>query len=179
VAENENDPERALVAARRALDALDGRGSPWMPTQAHARIGELCLHLERGEEARRHILMAMRLQEQLLGPWSDTMGVRWALVLVHLRLSAFDEAEHWLEQTALNQADDPFGMLMYGHGVRAEILLARGRTEEGLRTWRRAAEPGPGPDGPLLPADPSGVEAWNLEAHAVAVIAHAHTAVST
>ncbi|GGN78174.1 hypothetical protein GCM10011579_061140 [Streptomyces albiflavescens] len=173
VAENENDPERALGAARRSLAALDGRGSPWMLAQAHARIGELCLQLERGEEARRHILVAQRLQEQLLGPWSDTMGVRWALVLVHLRLGALDEAEHWLEQTALNQADDPFGMLMYGHGVRAEILLARGRTEEGLRTWRRAAEPGPGPEGPLFQADPSGVEAWNLEAHAVAVIAHA------
>ncbi|MFF4353321.1 ATP-binding protein [Streptomyces sp. NPDC001530] len=173
VAENENDLERALAAARRSLAALEGRGSPWMLTQAHARIGELCLQLEQGEEARRHILAALRLQEQLLGPWSDPMGVRWALVLVHLRLGAVDEAEHWLEQTALNQADDPFGMLMFGHGVRAEILLARGRAEEGLRTWRQAAEPGPGPEGPLFQSDPSGVEAWNLEAHAVAVIAHA------
>lgn len=173
VAENENDLERALLAAQRSLAALDGRGSLWTLTQAHGRIGELCLQLERAEEARRHILVALRLQEQLLGPSSDTMGVRWALVLVHLQLGALDEAEHWLEQTALNQADDPFGMLMYGHGVRAEILLARGRTEEGLRTWRRAAEPGPGPEGPLFQADPSGVEAWNLEAHAVAVIAHA------
>ncbi|WP_406355294.1 ATP-binding protein [Streptomyces sp. NBC_00658] len=179
LAENENDPPQALAAARRMLAELDGRGGPWTLTQAHARISELCLQLERGEEALSHIQAALRLQEQLLGPSVDALGVRWAMVLAHLLLGAFDEAEHWLEQTALNQAEDPFGMLMFGYGVRAEILLARGRTEEGLRLWRRAADPGHSPEGPLFEKDPSGVagvddvEAWNLEARAVAVIAHA------
>jgi hypothetical protein len=57
--------------------------------------------------------------------------------------------------------------------VRAEILLARGETEAGLRLWRRAADPSPVAERPFFHAEPAGLEAWTLESQGVAVIAHA------
>jgi hypothetical protein len=109
-----------------------------------------------------------------LGAWSDLVGTQWWMVLANLQTGAIDEAEHWLEQTAPHQADEPVGALTYGLGVRAEILLARGEVEAGLRLWRRAVDLLTNAKGPIfgIEADPGG-EPWTLEARAVAVVAHA------
>jgi hypothetical protein len=55
------------------------------------------------------------------------------MVLANLQLGAVDEAEQWLEQTAPGRGDEAVGVFTYGLGVRAEILLARGEVEAGLR----------------------------------------------
>ena len=82
-------------------------------------------------------------------------------MLANLQVGDVDEAEHWLEQTAPPQADEPVGTLTYGLGVRAEILLARGEVEAGLRLWRRAVDLLVNAEGPIfgLEEDPS-QETW-------------------
>ena len=171
--ENVGDLDSALKAARRSLGAFEQRKLPYLQAGTHARISELCLQVERGEEARRHLLAALPVMERL-GNWSALVGIRWWLVLASLQVGDVDEAEHWLEQTAPPQTDEPIGTLTYGLGVRAEILLARGEVEAGLRLWRRAVDLLVHAEGPIfgVDTDPS-EDQWTLEAEAVTVVAHA------
>jgi predicted ATPase/DNA-binding SARP family transcriptional activator len=171
--ENEGDLESALKAARRTLEAFEQREIPYLHVVAHARIAELCLQVERGEEARGHLLAVMPVLERL-GNWSDLAGIRWWMVLACLQVGDVDEAEHWLEQIAPPRADEPVGILTYGMGIRAEILLARGEVEAGLRLWRRAVDLLANAEGPIfgMQMDPD-QEPWTLEAKAVTVVAHA------
>jgi predicted ATPase/DNA-binding SARP family transcriptional activator len=171
--ENEGDLESALKAARRTLEAFEQRKLPYLQAVAHARISELCLQVERGEEARRHLLAVLPVLERL-GTWPDLVGIWWWLVLASLQVGDVDEAEHWLEQTAPARADEPVGTLTYGLGVRAEILLARGEVDAGLRLWRRGIDLLVNAEGPIfgVDVDPS-QEQWTLEAKAVTVVAHA------
>jgi tetratricopeptide (TPR) repeat protein len=171
--ENEGDLERALKAARRTLEGFEQQKLPYPQAVAHARISELCLQAERGEEARRHLLAAMPVLERV-GNWSDLVGIRWWMVLASLQVGDVDEAEHWLDQTAPPPVDEPVGTITYGLGIRAEILLARGEVEAGLRLWRRAVDLLANTQGPIFGVfeDPS-QEQWVLEAEAVTVVAHA------
>ena len=109
-----------------------------------------------------------------LGLWADLIGLRSWMVLASLQVGDVDEAEHWLEQTAPRQVDEPVGSLTYRLGVRAEILLARGEVEAGLRLWRRAVDLLANAEEPIfgLEAEPSH-DQWMLEAKAVSVVAHA------
>jgi predicted ATPase/DNA-binding SARP family transcriptional activator len=171
--ENEGDLDGALKCARRTLDAFESREAPYLAAAAHGRIAELCLQVERGDEARRHLLVMLPVLERLEA-WSDVTGIRWWMVLANLQLGDVDEAEHWLEQTAPPRADEPVGTLSYGLGAYAEILLARGEVEAGLRTWRRAVELLANAEGPIFGLDmDSLLESWTLEAKTVAVVAHA------
>ena len=165
--ENLDDPDRALSAAKRMADAFDDRETPWMRAVAHARAGELCLQLERGEEARQELTAALSVLDEL-GTWSGAARVRGALVLANLQVGDTDEAEHWLEQ-AMRGGEEATGTSMVEFAARAEILLARGEVEAGLRRWRQTAEQ-------LRNTDRSeelGAEAWNREIQAMTVIAHA------
>jgi predicted ATPase len=171
--ENEGDLDSALKAARRTLEGFEQRRLPYLEAVAHARISELCLQVERGEEARRHLLATLPVLERV-GNSSDLVGLRWWMTLASLQVGDVDEAEHWLEQTASPQVDEPVGSRTYGLGVRAEILLARGEVEAGLRLWRRAVDLLVNAKGPIfgMELDPS-QEQWPLEAKAVTVVAHA------
>jgi predicted ATPase/DNA-binding SARP family transcriptional activator len=171
--ENEGDVESALKAAGRALEAFENRKIPYLQAAAHSRISELCLQIERGDEARRHLMAVLPVLERL-GARSDVVGAQWWMVLANLQLGAVDEAEQWLERTAPSRADEPVGTLTYGLGVQAEILLARGEVEAGLRLWRRAVDLLTNAEGPIFGIEmDSGQEPWTLEARAVAVVAHA------
>jgi predicted ATPase len=171
--ENEGDLDGALKAARRTLEAFEQRKLPYLQAVAHARISELCLQAERGDEVRRHLLAVLPVLERL-GTWQDLVGIRWWMVLGSLQVGDVDEAEHWLEQTSPPRADEPVGTLAYGLGIRAEIMLARGEVEAGLRLWRRAVDLLANAEGPIFgfEADPS-QDQWTLEVKAVTVVAHA------
>src|SRR4030095_10119258 len=62
--ENESDLDGALKAARRTLEAFETRETPYLQAAPHARISELCLQVERGEEARRHLLLVLPVLEK-------------------------------------------------------------------------------------------------------------------
>jgi len=173
--ETEGDLDGALKAARRMLEPFEDQEpqTPWMRALAHSRISELCMQVDQGDEAQRHLKASLGIQEEF-GERSDTLGTRWGLVLTSLQLGAIDEAEHWLEQAVLNELDDAGGTFAYELSVRAEILLARGEVDAGLRLWRRLVDQLNSPESPTYHLEPAGLDPWSLEVQAVTVVAHAH-----
>jgi predicted ATPase/DNA-binding SARP family transcriptional activator/tetratricopeptide (TPR) repeat protein len=173
--ESEGDLDGALKAARRMLEPFENQQppTPWMQSLAHSRISELCMQVDQGDEAQRHLKAALAVQEEF-GERYDALGTRWGLVLSNLQLGAIDEAEHWLELAVLNQVDDAGGTFAYELSVRAEILLARDEVDAGLRLWRRVVDRLDSPEGATYHIQPPGLDPWTLEVQAVTVVAHAH-----
>jgi hypothetical protein len=171
VLDQDGDPDGALKTARRMLEAFEGTEIHWMRLLAHSRIGELCLRAEQGDEARQHLGAALRAMDDLI--WTDVVGYRLGMVQANLQVGDVDEAERWLESAARDWTGEGVGIHTYDLGMRAEIRLARGAVETGLHLWRRAADLRENADDPLFRSDPPGLEPWNLEAQAAAVIAHA------
>jgi predicted ATPase/DNA-binding SARP family transcriptional activator len=174
--EEAGDLDGALAAARRSLAAFERRGSAWLRTAAHARIGELCLQVDEagsGDEALRHLSAALSVAEAF-GAWSTANRLREAIVGANLRRGAYDEAERELKLTTPHGADELWDMSMFDTTMHAEIALGRGDIDTGLRLWRTVAATlrdtqRPGPGGGLSRPDP-----WALQVQAVAVVAHAH-----
>ncbi|MFJ8209033.1 ATP-binding protein [Streptomyces sp. NPDC096033] len=169
--ESEHEPGRAMAAARRTLAATEDHPVPWLRVTALCRLGELCLHAERGEEARRHLHEAMAVLDRL-GHWPDVMGLRWGMVLANLQTGDVDEAERWLERAVRGRPEGTAAALTPEPGARAEIALVRGDTESGLALWRRAAAR-PEPSGAPVFGIEADLEPWVLEVRAAAVAAHA------
>ncbi|WP_203900690.1 ATP-binding protein [Virgisporangium aliadipatigenens] len=151
----------ALAAARRMLAAFADGPGPWVRILAHSRMAELSMQLDRGAEAKEHLLAALRA----MGEGPDANQLRWNLVLACIHLGQGDEAEYWLRTAEREAADPAHGLRAFEHGIRAELHLFRGEVEEGLRWWRRALAD-------VLAAGPAGVAPWGLEVLAAAVVAH-------
>ncbi len=174
--EEAGDLDGALAAARRSLAAVERRGSAWLRTAAHARIGELCLQADEAgscDEALHHLTAALSVLEAF-GAWSTADRVREAIVAANLQLGAYDEAERELKLTTPHGADEPWDMPMFDTVMRAEIALGRGDVDTGLHLLRTAAATlrdaqRPGPGGDLSSVDP-----WALQIQATTVVVHAH-----
>lgn len=169
--ENACDPERALSAAQRMLEAFKGLRIPWIQVLAPARMARLCLRAEQGHQALHHLHSALQTLEKL-GVHGDPVGIRWGMALAHLHTGDLDAAEHWVAQAVLTQPQETPDVRSPGLGIRAEIALARGDTETGLRLWRRAAEGARSSTGPVFDLE-TDLEPWALEVQAAAVTAHA------
>jgi len=163
--EADNDLDGALAAARRMLAVFADRGSPWIEAVAHARVGELCLQVEPGESALRHVAVALAAVEKL-GAGTSVARARWAIVLASLQRGVVDETEQALADALRTGTDEAVGLPAFDVAVRAEIHLARGEIDAGLRGWRDAAARLRTPDG-----DVDGQ--WPVEAQSVCVVAHA------
>ncbi|MFF5228068.1 ATP-binding protein [Dactylosporangium sp. NPDC000521] len=169
--EHRQDTDGALRAARRMLAVLGTRTTPLMWAVAHSRIGELLVEVGRGEEAAAHLAETLTVLDQLRRPGSPSSAsrVRGAMALASLQRGALDEAEDLLEQavrSAHEPGDDP---MMFGSGVRAEILIARGDVDAGLALWREVVARLDAAEGQQLP----GSAGWAMEVRATTVIAHA------
>jgi len=169
--ESEHDIDRALASAQRIIAALAPVDNPFLQLMGHARLSELCLQMEQGEEAYGHLKAALEALTRLGDEHVDLIGIRWGLVLACLQRGDPDEAEYWLRQAEGANAtqQDDYGMDLLG---RAEIALARGLTEVGLGLWRSAVQPLPAV-GSIHGGDPF-FDRWVLQILAVAVTAHAH-----
>ncbi|KAF4410167.1 MULTISPECIES: BTAD domain-containing putative transcriptional regulator [Streptomyces] len=168
--EYEHDIDRALDSARRIIPALAPVDNPFLQVMGRARLSELCLRTERGDEAYEHLRAALDALPRI-GDEHDLIGVRWGLVLACLQRGEPDEAQFWLRQAeCANPAQqDAYSMDLLG---RAEIALARGLTEVGLGLWRSAVQPLP-VAGPAAGGDPF-LDRWMLQIRSAAVTAHAH-----
>jgi predicted ATPase/DNA-binding SARP family transcriptional activator len=169
--ESANDVENALKCARRTLDAFESGDVPWSRALAHARITELCLQVERGDEAVQHLTAALPVLDRL-GSGADAVGIRWWIVLANLQRGALDEAERWMAQIPATAVGDAGATYGYDLGVRAEVQLARGEIDAGLDQWRRLVHH-LRTAGDISPGVPAGLDPWIVEAQAVAVAAHA------
>ncbi|WP_412543891.1 BTAD domain-containing putative transcriptional regulator [Longispora sp. K20-0274] len=168
--EHAGDRAEALAAACRMLGAFERAPNLWMRYQAHCRIGRLALLAERGELARTHLERALRQIERLESrPDRDDLIV--GLVMAALQRGDVDGAQDWLARVP-DQAD-PFAQpakLV----VDAEIRLARGEVDDGLRRWRELTGLMTGTANPFYRPDPRGVQVWTLEGRSATVLAHAY-----
>jgi tetratricopeptide (TPR) repeat protein len=162
------DLDAALKCARRALDVLD---LPWPRALVRSRLAELCLQMELGADARDHLTAAAPVLERL-GARTDAGGVQAWLVLANLQLGDTDEAERRLDFLPPHTlAGDEAKAMGYDLALRAEVLLARGDADAGLRLWRRVLD--------LVSTTgvtagvPPDLDPWVVEARSVAVVAHA------
>lgn len=170
--ETENHIDQALNAAYRILDAAEKQDAAWLRALAHSRIGELCFQLELADDACRHLTEALPVIERL-GARTDAVGLRWWIVLANLQRGAVDEAERWIESVAGIHVEPKLGTLGYDLGARAEMLLARGDVDAGLRMWRQVVEllrTAPKEFSFVLPAE---LDPWAVEARVVTLVAHA------
>jgi hypothetical protein len=161
------DAEAALSAARRMCSVFDSPETRWMRFMSHSRVGELCVQLERGAEAREHLLVVLGEMEAA-GDQPDLLDLQWGMVLVNLQIGDVEEAERWADRAGAH----PDTGTVYG-GMRAEILLVKGEVDAGLRLWRQTVERLRNPDGEVLGIDALGLEPWTCENEAAAVVAHA------
>ncbi|MEU1121356.1 MULTISPECIES: BTAD domain-containing putative transcriptional regulator [unclassified Streptomyces] len=176
--EYEHDMDRALASARRMTTALSVVAGPALRVMVRSRASELCLKAGRGDEAHEHLSAALDALPRL-GDEHDYIGIRTGLALACLQREDPDEAEKWLRQA------DGVGTTPYDEfyspdlGARAEIALARGQTETGLRLWRDAVQrmsstgAAHGGGGPYVPGD-SWLDPWALQIQSAAITAHAH-----
>ncbi|WP_030241050.1 MULTISPECIES: ATP-binding protein [unclassified Streptomyces] len=168
--EYEHQPERALSSARRLLAAVDAVPNPSLKLLGHSRCGELCADAGLGEEAYRHLVAALEALEHL-SDQSPTTGLRRGLALACLQRGEVDEAEDWLRRVERSRPTERTSTVLIDLAAWAEIALARGLTELGLKRWRMAVERLRGDDSP--PADPT-VDPWARAIEAYAVAAHAY-----
>ncbi|WP_173067140.1 ATP-binding protein [Phytohabitans houttuyneae] len=166
--EYQGQPDLALSAAERALAAFQREPTPWARLLGHSRIADLLMQRGRGDLALPQLDAAMRALDEL-GVRHETLGVRLGMVLAHLQVGAIDAAERHLAVAEPDQPEDALDVRSFSLAIRAEILLARGEDEAGLRLWRRAA-------GLLRDSVDSGAavgfDGWTLEVEAAAVVAH-------
>jgi predicted ATPase/DNA-binding SARP family transcriptional activator len=166
--ESEGRPGHALSAAERTLAAFGDRAAPWARLLAHARLGELHQQDGRGAQAMPQFVAALRVLEGI-GIRHETLGIRISMVSAALQLGDVDAAER---QLALVEPEFPEYALdarSYSLAARAELLLARGQIEAGLRMWRRvAALLRDAVDRDDLP----GMTGWTLEVESATVVAH-------
>lgn len=168
--EYENEVERALDSARRAIATLRDVRNPTAEFLGHSRLSELCLRTEQSNAAYDHLKAALSALESM-GVWTDSVDMRWSLVLACLQGGAIDEAGRWLRQAERERPPEPAAAFTSDLSARAEIALARGMTEVGLQLWRRAVERAHSA-GSQFEGDPF-MDPWVLELQAAAVAAHA------
>lgn len=175
-----NDPERALKAARRTLTAFEGHDKqfPWFRVVTHSRIGELCMELGLAEEAHEHFAATLSILDELpelnaFQTGSSASRIRSAMVLVNLQRNAVDEAEQWLELTLREDGEEGAGLPMFGLVARAQIALARGEADAGLRLWRQAVDALHDPRVQARAGELFHTQTWILDVEAMTVIAHA------
>jgi hypothetical protein len=179
LAEQDGELQAAIDMCDRVGDAWGTRRTPWLWILSLARRGELALRVARSEDALRYSSEGVRLLEEIGAP-RDIVGVSWGMMLAHLQLGHLDEAEYWLGRVSTDNAgnpDDPdddsdAGAAAFLLSARAELTLARGHVDEGLRLWRRAAVARATLGAPEIDEDE--LRPWEMETQAGALAAHAH-----
>jgi predicted ATPase/DNA-binding SARP family transcriptional activator len=182
LAEQEGELLAAIGAYQAMLDAYGTSATPWLWILSLSRMGELMLRVERNAESRDYFAEGARLLGEIGAP-RDVVGVYWGLMLSNLRLGRLDEAEHWLGRATADNAGNPDDMdgeievatFAFVLTARADLTLARGDVDAGLRLWRRATVAREGVDLQGLEASggPDDMRPWALETQASALGVHA------
>jgi predicted ATPase/tetratricopeptide (TPR) repeat protein len=174
LAEQEADLPAAIDACAPMLAAWATSATPWLWILSLARLGELVMRADGSEAALAYFAEAIRLLDDIGAP-RDVVGLYWGMMLANLRLGRLEDAEHWLGLATADNSGSPEddvdldpGAFQFLLAARAELALARGEVDEGLRLWRRAMMSPPEDD-----ADQHGVRPWVLETWSGALGAHA------
>ncbi|MEV0356702.1 BTAD domain-containing putative transcriptional regulator [Nocardia sp. NPDC050697] len=119
-------------------------GDGWTLASAHRHIAQLHAQAGRYREAVEHYVRGIGLLERI-GAYDELIEARTALVGVLVGCGELDRAAVELERTMQLADLDPeapdgtvSGLLGILFQAQAELLIARGRVEEGVRRYRRA-----------------------------------------
>ena len=169
--ENEGDPLGAVASAERALDLAGADAGPWTAAMPHAMLAELATQLGDGAAAVAHAVAALPVMERL-GAKEDEMQLRAVLMLSDVGEGRLEQArEHLARIDGIQMRAMSFTADVMRHICRAELLLAAGDAEGGLRVYRecsarlRQAE--------ARDASWTGAELWTFFGDALALNAHA------
>jgi predicted ATPase/DNA-binding SARP family transcriptional activator len=168
-AEAVGDLDGAVAAARRCVAAA--RGRPWLEVMCRLRLSDLYVQVERGDDAVAEGGAAAALLERHDGD-PGAGQVWWGVVMAALSSGRPERAAELVDSLGdvFGGDLDPSGY-SYLLGVTAEIHLARGGVDDGLRCWREAVAASA--DDPATGPDPASAAAWTGEVRAVALVAHA------
>jgi hypothetical protein len=171
--ENAGDPRGAIEAAERALALMSGAvDGPWLAAMLHAHLAGL--HMQQGQPAAAvpHARAAIPVLERL-GALDDVIQLHSILAFCALTAGRPDEvAEHLSWMAGVKAPDGVFGGLLAAGVVAAELALATGDVDVGLKAYQDAAAR---LRAFVLPGHTStGTEPWVLSADASALTAFAH-----
>jgi predicted ATPase len=133
--ENAGDLGRSSAAAERSLALCDPADGPWGMASANAQLAGLALQAGDWTEARERSALALPTL-RAVGASEDAAQLRAIDALVALREGLLDEADRILDEIAAEDAVSS----VFGYGIalicgRAEVLLARGKTVDGLAAY--------------------------------------------
>ncbi len=171
--ENDGHPDRALEEALRGLALVDDDDGPWTGAMMHSVIGGLNAQLGNRVEAAVHARAAIPVLDALHAT-DDAIQARSMLAAHAISERRFGEAEQLIDEIdrLSRESTGAFGGAFAAGPVRAELALARGQVDDGLRLYRVAAAqlssirlPGLG--------EPSGLEPWALFGEALGATTYA------
>ena len=180
--ENEGDLPGALAAAQRVLELAssdadaDADAGSWAFAMPHALLAELTMQLGDTEAAVAHALAALPVVERL-GANDDEAQLRALLVLCDIGAGRLEQARAQLARIdGIEMRAASFGTDVFRHICRAELLLADGATEAGLRLYRECAQRMHQTEVPDVMR--TGTELWSYFGDALVLNAHAWYGVS-
>ena len=169
--ENDGDPERALEEATRGLALVEDSDGPWIRAMMHSVAGGLNAQLGKRAEAAQHARQAIPILDQLEAN-DDGIQARSLIAGHAIAEGRFDEAERLIaEIERLTHERTGFGGAFVIGTVRAELALAQGDIEEGLRLYRVAGKELAAITLPGM--ELTGLEPWSLFGEAAGATAYA------
>jgi predicted ATPase/DNA-binding SARP family transcriptional activator len=172
--ENAGDPAGAIEAARRVLDLVGDDDGPWAMAMPHALLAQLTMHVGDRAAAVEHARIALPILQRI-GASDDEMQLRTLLVfsaIVDGRLADAADELGRVDRIVDNSAT--FGATAFRQVGRAELALAAGDIDVGLRIYREcAARMG---ELELPGVSRTGMEPWVLFGDAMALSAYARYA---
>ena len=171
LSENEGDPDSAAGYVQRALDLCDPSDGPWQQTILRTQLAGLCL--QRGDVAEAAELAAGALPMlRRLHATDDALQLRAILAVAALWEGRLDDCAELVEAIVRDQEALPvFGGTIVVGAAQAELALARGDLELGLRRFDETVEDVRGQRFPGI--EPTGFEPWTIFAEGLALAAHA------
>ncbi|HJQ04057.1 MAG TPA: hypothetical protein VJ872_01305, partial [Nocardioides sp.] len=137
--ENGADPAGAIEAATKALELTTGEHGPWLGAVLHAQL--CALHAQTGDvRGAAHHATAALPGLRRLGAIDDVVQSEAILGMAALELGRVDEAQRIADALGEISGQGPFGSQGAVLSLRGEVLLARGRVEEGLACFRDSIE---------------------------------------
>ncbi|MFC6705910.1 BTAD domain-containing putative transcriptional regulator [Flexivirga alba] len=139
VLENDGRVGEALQIARRAVQQSAMASSVWGSLVNQSRVAELSSSVGEYAEAEATAERILPLLERF-GARGDITSMRWMLATLRLHRGDLSGAAEQLQAAGFEAADDNFGEGTTGLTIRAELELASGHVDAGLRRYRAAVE---------------------------------------
>lgn len=135
--ENAGDPAAAIVSAKKALELASDEDGPWSRAVIHTQLSSLHAQFGDLEVAGRHSHEAIPLLDRL-GAVDDAVQTRAALAMAEVARGRLDEARRVLGEARAQARHASVNASVVVQCSEAEVTLAGGDIDAGLRIYREA-----------------------------------------